>query len=115
MEKLVSQADLSKRIADAIKLARDRHKDVEFEQGLFEQDTFRLPWWIVGRVLRDKVDLDQAHKIAEDITRSVGAKDLQLHPVTLRINRNILVGFIERFGRQIEPPAGGAFGGPGGF
>jgi len=113
MDKLVSQADLSKLVAKAVELARDRHKDVEFSQGLFDQDTFRLPWWIVGRVLRDKVDLDQAHKIAEDITKGVG-EGLELHPVTIRINRNILVGFIEKFGRQIEPPGGGAFG-PGGF
>jgi hypothetical protein len=115
MAKPIVQADLAKLVAKAVEIARQRHQKVELTPGIFEQDTHRIPWWIVGRVTR-AVDLDAAHKIAEEITEGVSKdpRGPELQPVTLRVGKDILVGFIEKYQGQIEPPMGGAFFGPSG-
>ncbi|MCC7013347.1 MAG: hypothetical protein IT454_12355 [Planctomycetes bacterium] len=95
--------ELSKAVAKAVDLARAKHK-LELHPHLFQQDFAHLPWWIVGRVLRERVDLDQAHKVSETITQSINAKSDAFQPATVRIGDDILVGFIERFGNQIELP-----------
>lgn len=102
--------ELSKAVAKAIEIATSKHK-VELQPHLFQQDIVRVPGWIVGRVLRDQLDLNLAHKIAESITSSVNGKSGGFQPATVRIDRDILVGFIERYGNQIELP--GSFQAPG--
>lgn len=102
--------ELSKAVTKAIEIAKSKHK-VDLQPPLFQQDILRVPGWIVGRVLRDQLDLNLAHKIAESITDSVNGKGSGFQPATVRIERDIHVGFIERFGNQIELP--GSFQGPG--
>jgi hypothetical protein len=107
--------ELSKAVAKAVSLAQTKYK-LELQPHVGPQDFARLPWWIVGRVLRERIDLDQAHKIAETITAGVNAKHDGFQPATVRLGDHILVGFIERFGNQVEVPnslLGG--GGPQGF
>lgn len=95
--------DLSKSVSKAVELAKAKHK-LDLQSHLFQPDFTRLPWWIVGRIVRDRVDLDQAHKISETITAEVNAKGDAFQPATIRIGGDILVGFIERVGNHVEVP-----------
>jgi hypothetical protein len=104
--------ELSLAVSKAVKLAQSRHK-LELHEHLIQPDFARLPWWIVGRVLREQVDLDQAHKVSTTITESINGKVGAFQPVTIKISDQILVGFIEKFGNQLELP-GQLFGGGGG-
>jgi hypothetical protein len=106
--------ELSKAVAKAVSLAQAKYK-LELQPHVGPQDFARLPWWIVGRVLRERIDLDQAHKIAETITAGVNAKHDGFQPATVRLGDHILVGFIERFGNQVEVPNALLGGGPQGF
>jgi len=94
-----------------VKLAQSRHK-LELHEHLIQPDFARLPWWIVGRVLREKIDLDQAHKVSTTIAESINGKNGLFQPMTVKISDQILVGFIERFGNQIELPNQLFGGGP---
>jgi hypothetical protein len=98
---LVSQRELAKAVNKAVELAARQHK-LKLESNLFERDLIKTPPWIFGRVLRGQVDLDQAYKAAETITSNVKFADAEFQPVALRINRDILVGFIERFGDRVQ-------------
>ena len=106
----VSQAELAKLIAKAVEKARARHKDLELTPALFDSDAIRIPWWIVGRVARGPLDLDKAYKVAEDIAQATAPNGPVLQPVAMKLGKEILVGFIERYGRQFEPPIGSAPG-----
>lgn len=99
----VSQRELASAVGKAVELASRKHK-LRLEPNLFERDVFQVPWWIVGRVVRERADLDQAFKAAETITSGVKFPGVELQPVALKINADILVGFIERFGDRLEPP-----------
>ena len=54
--------------------------------------------------MRAKADLDQAYKAAETITAAVKITGVELQPVAMKIDKDILVGFIERHGGQLEIP-----------
>lgn len=99
----IQPEELSKAIVKAVELAKAKHK-LTLEPFLFQQDVARIPWWIIGRRLRDIDDLKQAHIVAETITSAVNAKGNVFQPATLRVDKDILVGFIERFGNQVEVP-----------
>ncbi len=103
--------ELSKAVAKAVSLAQSKHK-LALQAHPIQPDFARLPWWIVGRVLRERVDLDQAHKVAETITASLNGKGDLYQPVTARFGDDILVGFIERFGGQLQVPEHILGGGP---
>ncbi len=103
--------ELSKAVAKAVSLAQAKHK-LELHPHPIQADFARLPWWLVGRVLRQRVDLDQAHKTATTITASVNGKGNAFQPVTVCFGDDILVGFIERFGGHIQPPQHLLGGGP---
>jgi len=97
----ISQKELSAAVEKAVSLASRKHK-LELEHNLFDRDVFRLPWWIVGRMLRDNVDLDQAYKAAESITTGLRIPEVDLQAVAVKIDKDILVGFIERFNGQLD-------------
>jgi hypothetical protein len=95
--------ELAKAVGKAVELAKTKHK-LDLEPYLFEQDFARIPWWIVGRRLRESDDLKQALTISETITNAVNDKGTAFQPATLCVGKDILVGFIERFGNQVEIP-----------
>lgn len=97
----IGQRELAHAVDQATSLAARKHK-LKLEPNLFQRDVFHLPWWIVGRVLREQVDLDHAFKAAETITQGVKLDGVDLQPVALKIQGDILVGFIERFGDRLE-------------
>ena len=99
----ISPEELSKAVSKAVELAKTKHK-LELQPHLFEQDFARLPWWIIGRRLHETDNLEQAHAISETITSAVNAKGNAFQPATLRVDKDVLVGFIERFGNQVEAP-----------
>lgn len=103
--------ELSKAISKAVEIAQAKHK-VQLQAHPIQPDFARIPWWIAGRVLRDRIDLDQAHKLAETITLSVNGKSKAFQPVTARFGDDILVGFIERYGGNLELPQQILGGGP---
>ena len=110
MASQVSQKTLAAAVDKAVRLASERH-ELELDTNLFGRDLIRTPPWIVGRVIRGEVSLDQAYVTAEAIARGVEIDGVDLQPVALKINKDILVGFIERFGDlRVSDIAGG--GGP---
>ena len=97
----VSQKDISKAIEKAVSVASRKHR-LQLEPNLLHGNVFRTPWWLVGRVVRDGTDLNQAFGAAEAITAGLNQPGLQA--VALKIDKDILVGFIERFGPQLNMP-----------
>jgi hypothetical protein len=105
----VSNRELAKAVENAVEKASANHS---LEVHLFQQDFVHLPWWIIGRVLRDQNDLTKAHELARSITKNVKLPGIDLQPATICIDKDILVGFIERNGGAFGVP--GSLGGSGG-
>lgn len=97
----IGRRELSTAIDKAVGIAVSRHR-LEFQPNHFGRDQFQLPPWIVGRLVRGKIDLDQAFKSAETIVEAAGFGDQNLQAVAIKVDKDILVGFIERFGDQLD-------------
>jgi hypothetical protein len=100
---VVTQEQLSKAVDAAVKIAGERRK-LALQPPIFDLDHIRTPWWIVGRVIRDKFPLDDAHQISEEITKAVRVDGVTLQPTTIKIDKDILVGFVEKYGGQLPVP-----------
>lgn len=94
----IGPRELAGAVHKAVGLAASRHK-LDLEANVFDRDDFRLPPFINGRRCRG-IDMDQAFKAAETIVDNLGLKDAAVQTVALKIDKDILVGFIERFGDQ---------------
>jgi len=108
----IGRRELAGAVHKAVGLAASRHK-LDLQANLFDRDDFRLPPFINGRRCRD-IDMDQAFKAAETIVENLGLKDVAVQTVALKIDKDILVGFIERFQDQFEfqdmfQPGGGNY------
>ena len=86
IQKLVGSID------KAVHIAAKRH------QIAVESDTLINRWEIVGRQLREAVDLNEAYKFAAEVTRGVSLQGIKAQPVVARVGGDILVGFVERAG-----------------
>jgi hypothetical protein len=103
-------AELNKAVARAV--AEVDNFGAPGEVGVFRSDFFRTPWWVVGRLIRESMDLNQAHELATQVSKTTAAAlKIDLAPVVTAIDGDILVGFIERYEGAIAPPAG-RLGGP---
>lgn len=87
---VISTKDLSRSIDKAVAIATKRH-GVAAQPG-----TLVVNWEIIGRVLRELGDMNTAFQIATDITKNVKVKGIQGQPAVAKIDRGLLVGFIER-------------------
>lgn len=98
----ISAAEFGQAVQEGVRAAAKRRKlDLRTSLG---SDYYTLPWWIVGRQVRD-VDLKVAHEFAVQVTEAVQTKSgIELSPALTMIDGDILVGFIERFGNEIEVP-----------
>ena len=95
MSDLEQSRELRAAINKAVDLAVKRRR-LKVEEPLFGGDTFRINPWIAGRVVRD-ITLEQADELAVSLTKSVGKLGIgDLVPATVKIDDDILVGFIER-------------------
>jgi hypothetical protein len=100
----VQREKLAAAVAKAVKAASAKHGAPKLEPHLFQQDIARLPWWIVGRVLHEHaIEFDRAHDISSQIAANVSKTiGVPLQPSTLIIDKDILVGFIEHIGGDLE-------------
>ncbi len=88
----ITAKELTGAVEDAVRRVQYRHK-IEFESGI------RIgPGLIIGRQIRDRVNLDQAEEIAAQITEGlttaggvIGGSSIK--PAALVIDRRIIVGF----------------------
>jgi hypothetical protein len=96
---VVSTRDLSKSVDKAVALAVKRHKVKTATSNLV------LNWEIIGRLLRDVTDVNVAFQFASDVTKGVQLQGVSAQPALAKLDRDILVGFIERarLPRQIGP------------
>jgi hypothetical protein len=94
----VQLSQLARSIESAVKIAAAR-QDVRVGG-----ESFIHNWEIIGRVLRDKVTLDQAYEVAREVTSRVSLPGVKIEPVVTRIGKDILVGFVERgrFGKLFQ-------------
>jgi hypothetical protein len=53
-------------------------------------------WEIIGRVLRERVDFDEAFALATQITKAGNFQGLKVQPAAGRFGGNILIGFVAR-------------------
>ena len=86
----VSLVNLAKVVDKAVGIAAERHKVK------VEPSTLSLGWEIFGRRLRDVQDFEQAFAFAKDVTRAAQVPGVQVEAAVLRIDRDILCGFIEK-------------------
>ena len=104
----LSNAEFGQAVETAVANAAKRNKLADLRTSL-GSDFHYTPWWIVGRQVRD-VDLGQAQKFAEAVTAEVGKRSgFDLLPTVTIVDGDILCGFIERFGNDVQVP--GRFGG----
>jgi len=87
---VISVAGLSKAVDRAVTIAGKRH-GVKTEAG-----SLIVNWEIIGRILREFQDANVAFKFATDVTRGVKLQGVKAQPVVFKLDRDILVGFIER-------------------
>ena len=105
----LSNADFGKAVETAVQNAAKRNKVSDLRTAV-GSDFHHTPWWIVGRQVRD-LDLAQAQKFAEAVTADVSKRSgFDLMATLTVVDGDILVGFIERFGNDIQLPSG-RFGG----
>jgi hypothetical protein len=61
-----------------------------------DKDTIIHRSEIIGRILTSATDLNDAFKVAQDISAGAKVPGLKPQPVATRIGKDILVGFIDR-------------------
>lgn len=88
-------------IRAAISKAVDLHGERvrRFERVPFGNDAIRIPPWIAGRIVREGIALDEADELSRALSQSI-AENLGVEglvPATIKIDKDILVGFIDRF------------------
>jgi hypothetical protein len=105
----LSNAEFAKAVETAVASAAKRNKLADLRKAV-GSDFHSTPWWIVGRQVRD-VDLGQAQKFAEAVAADVSKRSgFDVIPALSIIDGDILCGFVERFGNDIQLPSG-RFGG----
>lgn len=87
---VLALSDLGKAVDKAVALAAKRH-EVKPEAG-----TFIKNWEIVGRILRNLDNLNDAFSFAREVTRAAKVKGLKAEPAVLKVGPDVLCGFIER-------------------
>jgi hypothetical protein len=90
MPRAVSVVTLTKAIDKAVAVAAERHKIT------VERETIQHKWEIIGRVVPTGTDLNVAFRFATDVTKSLKIEGLKPDPVAVRLDKKILVGFIDR-------------------
>ena len=53
-------------------------------------------WEIIGRVLSERVEINDAFDLAKQVTQAANVQGLKVEPVVSRIGRDILIGFVAR-------------------
>jgi hypothetical protein len=53
-------------------------------------------WEIIGRIARERVDMNDAFALATQITKAANLQGLKAQPAVSRIGGEILVGFVAR-------------------
>lgn len=53
-------------------------------------------WEIIGRILRERIDMNDAFALATEVTQAAALQGLKVQPVASRIGREILIGFVAR-------------------
>jgi hypothetical protein len=84
---LISMRQLPKIVDEAVRAAHGRIGDAAGEGKIINR------WEIYGRILRD---LELGEKFANEVTQNVARQGFAVQPAILKIDRDILCGFIER-------------------
>jgi hypothetical protein len=87
---VISAKDLSTSIDRAVAAAVKRHKVKA------EPSNLLINWEILGRILREYEDMNAAFNFASEVSKNVELRGFKTSPAVCRINRDILVGFIEK-------------------
>jgi hypothetical protein len=53
-------------------------------------------WEIIGRVLSERIEFDEAFSLATQITKAANFQGLKVQPAAGRFGGNILIGFVAR-------------------
>ncbi|MEJ1966827.1 MAG: hypothetical protein WDO56_36925 [Gammaproteobacteria bacterium] len=59
-------------------------------------DTLINRWEIIGRVVRERIDMNDAFALAKDVARGANLQGLKVQPVASRIGGDILIGIVAR-------------------
>jgi len=89
---VITVKELSASIDRAVRLAAERH------QVKAEPSSLLINWEILGRILREFEDMNEAFKFATEVTKNVKVQGIKAEPACLKIGRDILCGFVERAG-----------------
>jgi len=87
---VISAKDLSRSVDRAIALAAKRYKVKP------EGSNLLINWEILGRILREFEDMNAAFNFASEVTKNVQFRGIKASPAVCKIDRDILVGFIEK-------------------
>jgi hypothetical protein len=87
----VSVSKLVASIDKAVAQAAARRKGVPLEG-----ETLINRWEIVGRIARERVELNDAFAMATEITKAANLQGLKATPAVTRIGGDILIGFVAR-------------------
>ena len=99
----LSSAEFGKAVESAVASAAKRNKLADLRTSL-GSDYHHMPWWIVGRVVRD-ADLNHAHAFAQAVTADISKKSgIELQAALTIVDGDILVGFLERNGNDLQVP-----------
>jgi hypothetical protein len=103
MPNRLSNVEFGKAVESAVAAAAKRNKLADLRTSL-GSDYHHMPWWIVGRVVRD-ADLNQAHAFAQAVTADISKKSgVDLKAALTIVDGDILVGFMERNGNDLQMP-----------
>jgi hypothetical protein len=61
-----------------------------------EGRTLITRWEIIGRILNERVEFDEAFSLATQITKAANVQGLKVQPAAGRFGGNILIGFVAR-------------------
>jgi hypothetical protein len=53
-------------------------------------------WEVIGRVLREHIDMNDAFALAKEVTQTANLQGLKADPVASRVGGDILIGFVAR-------------------
>jgi len=86
----VSVSKLVSSIDRAVAMASKKHAVAVGGETLINR------WEIIGRVVRERIDMNDAFALAKAVTQSANLQGLKVEPVASRIGGDILIGFVAR-------------------
>lgn len=99
MERSIPVSAVRETVDRAVQIAGLRRDNGASGRSPRTGDFFAFDGWLIGRLLRESLELGKAHELSTGIAEASASElGLSVDAVTIAIGGDILVGFIERFG-----------------